>query len=159
MKKKNVLHFGLNPVLQYKFVQKILFTDEKIFTIEQKCNKQNDKVYARTSYEDKAKVPRIQRGNQPSSVMVWWGLSWNGTIVIHFCTPRVKTTAKIYEETVSVPTHKSKCCQQWLAINVPASDGKYRYNKVSILQGQLSISIDTSHLYSEAMFRFFDWVR
>ncbi len=40
--------------------------------------------------------------------------------------------------------------------NMITSDGKYRYNKVSILQGQLSISIDTSHSYSQGMFGFFD---
>ncbi len=39
------------------------------------------------------------------------------------------------------------------------SDGKYRYNKVSILQDQLSISINTFHSYSEAMLGFFNWVQ
>ncbi len=39
--------------------KKISFTDEKIFTIEEKFNKQNDKVYAWTLYKAKSKVPRI----------------------------------------------------------------------------------------------------
>ncbi len=32
--------------------------------------------------------------------MVCWGLSWNGVIALHFYMPGVKTTTKIYEETV-----------------------------------------------------------
>ncbi len=93
-------------------------------------------MYAQTSYRAKAKVSRIQRDHQPSSVMVWWGVLWNGATVILFCTQRVKMTAKIDEEIVLQPVvkslhnilfkgqhwifqqdsaHKSKCCQKWLA--------------------------------------------
>ncbi len=52
--------------------EKILFMDEKIFTREQKFNKQNEKVYALTSYEAKAKIPIIQRGYHLSTVMMFW---------------------------------------------------------------------------------------
>ncbi len=41
--------------------KKILSVFEKNFTIEQKFNKQNDKVYAQTLIQAEAKVPRIQR--------------------------------------------------------------------------------------------------
>ncbi len=54
--------------------QKILFTDEKIFTIEQKFNQQDDNVNAQTLSKAKVKVPKFQRGHHPSSVMVWWGV-------------------------------------------------------------------------------------
>jgi len=53
-----------------KRYENILFTDEKIFTVEEKYNKQNDWVYARTSYEAKEKVPRVQKGHHPASVTV-----------------------------------------------------------------------------------------
>ncbi len=43
--------------------KKVGFMDEKTFTIEQKFNKENDKVYAQKSYDANAKVPRIQRGD------------------------------------------------------------------------------------------------
>ena len=49
------------------------FTDEKIFNIEEAFNRQNDHVYASTSQEPSEKVPRIQRGHHPASVIVWWG--------------------------------------------------------------------------------------
>ncbi len=80
--------------------KKIMFTDEKIFTTEQKFSKQIDKVYAQIVYKAEAKVPGIRRGHHQSSVMVLWGVSWNGATAIHFCTPGVKVTIKICEETI-----------------------------------------------------------
>ncbi len=49
--------------------------NEKMFTIEKNFNKQNDKIYAQILYMVKAKVPRIQRGRHPSSVVVGLGVS------------------------------------------------------------------------------------
>ncbi len=91
-------------------------------------------MYAWTSYKAKAKVPRIARGHLPSSVIVWWGVSWNGATAVHFCMPEVKATTKICEETIFKPimlysrgiycifqqdsalAHKSKHCQEWFAV-------------------------------------------
>jgi len=39
--------------------ENILFTDEKIFTIEEQYNSQNDKICAQTSCEAKETVPRV----------------------------------------------------------------------------------------------------
>lgn len=122
--------------------KKILFTDEKIFSIEEKFNKQNDRIYAKSYREAKSKVPRVQRGHHPLSVMVWWGVSYDGVTKIHFCEKGVKTGAKVYEESVlesvvkplnstlfeddfwifqqdSAPAHKARRIQQWLRDNVP----------------------------------------
>lgn len=49
----------------------IFFTDEKIFSVEEFFNKQNNRVYVKSSFEVKDKVPRVQRGHHPSYVMVW----------------------------------------------------------------------------------------
>jgi len=73
--------------------ENILFTDEKIFTIEEQYNRQNDKIYAQISREAKEKVPRAQRGHRPSHVMVWWGVSNQGVTPLHFCKKHVKTGA------------------------------------------------------------------
>jgi len=54
-----------------KRASSILFSDEKIFTIEEKFNRQNDRVYTRSCYEAKEKLPRVQRGHHPPSAMVW----------------------------------------------------------------------------------------
>lgn len=122
--------------------RKILFTDEKIFTVEEKFNKQNDRIYARSSKEAAELVPRVQKGHHPASVMVWWGVSYDGVTKLHFCEKGVKTSANVYQNTVldkvvkplnstlfnnqhwvfqqdSAPGHKAKTTQAWLKNNVP----------------------------------------
>lgn len=64
--------------------KKNLFTDEKIFNVEEYFNKQNDRVYAKSSPEARQKVPRVQKGHFPASVMVWWGISYDSTNSIRF---------------------------------------------------------------------------
>lgn len=122
--------------------KKILFTDEKIFTIQEKFNKQNDRVYARSSAEASEVVRRIEKGHHPASVMVWWGVSYDGITDLHFCEKGVKTSARVYQQTIledvvkplnhtlfqnqswtfqqdSAPGHKAKTTQMWLLNNVP----------------------------------------
>lgn len=122
--------------------RKILFTDEKIFTIEEQFNRQNDRVYAPDAKTARQVAPKIQRTHHPACVMVWWGVSYEGVTDIHFCEKGVKTSAKVYQETVlepfvkplntsmfsgqswsfqqdSAPGHKAKTTQNWLESNVP----------------------------------------
>lgn len=122
--------------------RKILFTDEKIFTVEEKFNKQNDRVYAKSSKEAAELVPKVQKGHHPASVMVWWGVSYDGVTQLHFCEKGVKTSAAVYQKTVleqvvkplsttifqnqhwvfqqdSAPGHKARTTQAWLRNNVP----------------------------------------
>lgn len=127
----------------------ILFSDEKIFTIEETYNKQNDRVYARSSTLAGKKAPRVIRGHHPSSVMVWLGASYQGMTEVHFCEKGVKTGAMVYQNTVldkvvkplsqtlfknqhwvfqqdSAPAHKAKSTQQWFRENkidfIPCGD-------------------------------------
>lgn len=118
----------------------ILFSDEKIFTIEETFNKQNDKVYARSSEQASQIAPRVIRGHHPSSVMVWLGASYRGMTEVHFCEKGVKTGALVYQNTVldkvvkplthtlfknqpwvfqqdSAPAHKAKSTQKWFRDN------------------------------------------
>ncbi len=48
--------------------QRILFANEKILSIEEKFNCQNDRVYACSCYEALEKAPHTQCGHQPP----WW---------------------------------------------------------------------------------------
>lgn len=122
--------------------KKILFTDEKIFTVEEKFNRQNNKVYAKSSREVPATARNVQRAHHPASVMVWWGVSYEGVTPLHFCQQGVKVKAQNYQndilETVvkplsttlfdnknwffqqdSAPSHKAKSTQKWLRDNLP----------------------------------------
>jgi len=109
--------------------------------VEESFNKQNDRVYARSSKEAREKVPCVQRGHHPASIMVWRAVSWRGASEVHFCEAGVKTTAAVYQTMLekviprislkvfegkpwifqqdSAPAHKAKTTQQWLATNVP----------------------------------------
>ena len=122
--------------------RRILFTDEKIFTVEEKFNRQNDRVYANSSREAAEKIPKVERGHHPASVMVWWGVAYDGVTQLHFFEQGVKTKATNYQSDVlekvvkplsdtlfsgeqwifqqdSAPTHKAKSTQRWLETNVP----------------------------------------
>ena len=121
--------------------KEILFTYKKIFTIKHKFNWQNDQVYARSSYKAKDKALRIQQGHHPTSVMVWWGVLYEGVTKVDFCEQDVKTSSKVYIQMLkdvivepfndtlfcgkhwifqqdSAPAHKSKLAQNWLWENV-----------------------------------------
>ena len=88
-------------------------------------------------------IPRVEKGHHPASVMVWWGVSYDGFTDLHFCEQGVKTSAKVYQATVSeavvkplnnslfqnqpwtfqqdsAPAHKAKTSQAWLRYNLPA---------------------------------------
>lgn len=122
--------------------RKILFTDEKLFNIEEKFNRQNDRVYAHSSREAMEVVGKVERGHHPASLMVWWGVGYEGVTELYFCEQGVKTRAKNYQEGVleevvkpltqtlfqgshwsfqqdSAPAHKAKSTQEWLSKNVP----------------------------------------
>ena len=53
----------------------ILFMDEKIFTIEEQYNNQNNKIYVKRPLRC---ILRVQGCHHPSYVMVWWEVSHQG---------------------------------------------------------------------------------
>jgi len=77
--------------------ENILFTDEKIFTIEKQCNNQYNKIHAQTFLEVRSEGAG---GHHPSYVMVWCGVSHQGVTPLHFCERGVKTGAQVYQEDV-----------------------------------------------------------
>ncbi|RVE45818.1 hypothetical protein evm_009499 [Chilo suppressalis] len=62
---------------------------------EESYNKQNDKVYTHSSEKASNRIPRVQRGHFPSSLMVWLGVSYWGLTEVHFCEKGVKTNAVV----------------------------------------------------------------
>ncbi len=117
----------------------ILFTDEKLFTIEQAYNRQNTRVWSTS--EKKGALTKIQRVQKPLSVMVWAGITHNGKTPLFFIKAGVKINQhnylKFLEEKVlpwtqehfgrtdwtfqqdSAPAHKAKKVQKWMTENFP----------------------------------------
>jgi len=76
--------------------ENILFTDEKCFTIEERYNNQNNKIYTQTSLEvcsERAGMP------SPFYVMVWWEVSHQGVTHLHFYKKGVKLVSKCVKRT------------------------------------------------------------
>ena len=124
-------------------ISHVLFSDEKIFTIEEAHNPQNVRIYA----PDRQSIPRskkqVFRTQHPASVMVWAGVSCQGKTNLIFIPQGTKVNAAVYKNTIleaevkelgsrmfgnehwvfqqdSAPSHKAKSTQQWLSENVPA---------------------------------------
>lgn len=122
--------------------KRILFTDEKIFTVEAKFNKQNDRVYATSVKAIPKKIQKVNRAHHPASVMVWMGVSWMGKTKLHFVPQGVKVRAQNYMQDIlkpiveplnqslfqnghwtfqqdSAPAHQAKMVQKWLKAEIP----------------------------------------
>jgi hypothetical protein len=76
-----------------------IFMDEKLFTIEEQYNHQNNKIYAQMSREVKGNVPRVQGGHHPSYVMVLWEMSHQGVTHLHICKKGVNLVSKCIKRT------------------------------------------------------------
>lgn len=120
----------------------ILFSDEKIFSVSQNFNKQNDRIYA-ISIEDACKKGRfVGKRQSDESVMVWLGICKDGTTDPIFIPQGAKMNAKKYLDLVlekgvlpfaqahfnnrdwcfqqdSAPAHRAKVVQDWCRINFP----------------------------------------
>lgn len=120
----------------------IVFSDEKMFLLQDTHNQQNDRVYA----AQLADVPKdklaIQRFQNVSRVMVWGGISQNVKLPLLFIEAGVKINTNYYLEHVlknhllvhaselipdgnycfqqdSAPSHQSKATQEWCRQNLP----------------------------------------
>lgn len=120
----------------------ILFSDEKMFLLQDSHNQQNDRVYSvslASAPRDKLAVERFQN---VSRIMVWGAISKKGKLPLHFVEPGVKVNQTYYIEEVlerhllphakdlygeeyfcfqqdSAPAHKAKKTIEWLKENVP----------------------------------------
>lgn len=75
---------------------RILFTDEKVFTVQRPHNHQNDRqLLPKGSGKSQAKIS-VSRRHFPASVMVWAGICGNGKTPLKFIDKGVKIKAKNY---------------------------------------------------------------
>jgi len=119
--------------------QDILFTDEKIFTIEAFHNHQNDRLWAKDSPLSDHIVTHSQH---PKSLMVWAGICATGKTPLIFVNPGVKINKEYYLNEIlqrvvqpwarshfgqrewifqqdSAPAHKAKEVQDWCTNHFP----------------------------------------
>jgi transposase len=109
----------------------VLFTDEKLFTVEQAHNRQNDRRWSRNA-PPKA-IRMVQRAVKPKSVMVWAGVGHNLKSPLVIVPQGVKINSDVYldmlerevlpwldEMRVKVvfqqdgaPAHTAKKTQEW----------------------------------------------
>ena len=62
----------------------IVFTDEKLWSIEEKHNTQNSRVYAKSRDMIPEQYKRVEKSLHPKTVMVWAGISGKGKTQIVF---------------------------------------------------------------------------
>lgn len=75
----------------------VLFTDEKVFTVERHHNNQNDRQLLR---KGSSKPPAITRSHFPASVMVWAGITADGKTPLVFVDKGVKINAAFYQDVI-----------------------------------------------------------
>lgn len=120
----------------------IVFSDEKIFTVQQYLNKQNDRVWLRGRSIDNLGQRVVTRKQGPASVMVWAGVTAEGRTPLVFIDQGVKVNQQVYRKKVlndallpwarkqfgsrpwtfqqdSAPSHKAIATQQFLRKRVP----------------------------------------
>ncbi len=123
-------------------IDQIVYSDEKLFSVEERVNRQNVRIYA-VSFEDIPEHMRtVQRFQNEDKTMVWAGCSKKGKLPLVFVDPGTKVNATYYKSHIlvnvvkpqcqqmytngkwcfqqdSAPAHKAKICQNWCRQNLP----------------------------------------
>ena len=117
----------------------ILFTDEKLFTVEQSYNPQNDRHWCS---ENPGSTSKVERRQCPESVMIWAGICATGKTPLVFVGKGVKINQEVYQRDIleavvlpwarthfgnsfwtfqqdSAPAHRAVLTQEWCKKNFP----------------------------------------
>ena len=92
-------------------IHNILFTDEKLFTIEESSNRQNDRIISHSSDTIPEEVRYVTRIQKPLSVMVWAGVSGIGRTLLVFVPQGAKINSISYREHILEPDFIAK--EEW----------------------------------------------
>lgn len=128
-------------LLDWHAGDEIIFSDEKLFLLQESHNAQNDRVYAATLDDIPSNKRNVQRFQNVSSVMVWGAISPRGKLPLIFIEKGVKINQKYYLDEVlkkvllpeaqklfgddfycfqqdGAPAHTAKLVQQWCEQNL-----------------------------------------
>lgn len=120
----------------------ILFSDEKIFNVQEKLNIQNNRVYSLHIEDIPLHLRICQRRQNPASVMVWGGISEFGKTPLIFLESGARLNAQMYISEIlevavkncgesifsgrpwvfqqdGAPCHTAKVTQDWCQANLP----------------------------------------
>lgn len=129
-------------LLRWHDGDEIIFSDEKMFLLQDSHNQQNDRVYGKSLKNIPVDKLAIERYQNVSRVMVWGAVSRKGKLPLLFIEKGVKIDTDYYIENVlknhllpyakelygdeyycfqqdSAPSHKAKRTQQWCEENLP----------------------------------------
>ena len=87
-------------------LENIIFSDEKLFTIEEATNKENDRILAPTYSSITEKHLYVKRTQKPQSVMVWAGISAKGRTPLVFVPVGIKINSSTYQKLILEPVVK-----------------------------------------------------
>lgn len=123
-------------------LENLVFSDEKIFTVQQYVNKQNDRVWLQGKSNENLDDRVAFRKQAPAYVMVWAAVTANGRSPLVFIDQGVKVNQQVYQQKVlndalvpwahnqfggnrwtfqqdSAPSHRARLTQQFLQHHVP----------------------------------------
>lgn len=81
-------------------VPNLVFSDEKLFTVSQAHNPQNDRILLRNAQERSERGGQVLRAQNPASVMVWAAISETGRSPLVFVDAGVKINTQVYVDTI-----------------------------------------------------------
>ena len=85
----------------------VLFTEKKIFTVEQSFNRQNDRILTRSVSTMTEDIRNVCQTQNPAFVMVWVRVSAKGKTPLVFVPQGCKINAQTYEEHILEPVVKN----------------------------------------------------
>ena len=95
-KKLERLKIFLNAMKDGTQAGEIMFSDEKMFTVEAKFNSQNDRILAKSAGSIPTSVKSVFRRQKPASVMIWSAIPENWKSKLIFIRQGAKIHANSY---------------------------------------------------------------